>query len=288
MHWQKARGGPLSRFSQSLLLRVPAELVERELAAALAALVGHHEALRLTLDAEADGTWRLHIPEPAPAPERSVAGASLLRRVAVDGLAGPALQERLAAEAEACERRLDPAAGLMLQAVWFDAGASQPGHLLLAIHHLAVDGVSWRILAEDVEAAWRAVRAGRPVSLAPRGTSFRRWAGHLAAQAGSAAVAAELPYWRSQGEGPALRLSPGGLDPLRDTLGSAGQLTLRLEAQATQALLTRVAAAFHGGIEDVLLTGLSLAVADWCGRRGVRACGADRPGGAWSGGRIWS
>ena len=65
----------------------------------------------------------------------------------------------IASEAAAAERRLDPAAGVMLQAVWFDAGAGQPGRLLLAIHHLAVDGVSWRILVPDLAAAWRAVAA---------------------------------------------------------------------------------------------------------------------------------
>ena len=72
------------------------------------------------------------------------------------------------------------------------------------------------------------------------------------------------------------------LDPARDTLGTAGHLTLTLPAAVTQALLTRVPAAFHGGINDVLLTGLALAVADWC-RRHVqgaggpgRECGADR------------
>src|SRR5205085_4982691 len=56
------------------------------------------------------------------------------------------------------------------------------------------------------------------------------------------------------------------LDPVRDTLGTAGHLTLTLPAAVTDALLTRVPAVFHGGIDDVLLTGLALAVADWCRR----------------------
>ena len=64
----------------------------------------------------------------------------------------------------------------MLQAVWFDAGAERPGRLLLCIHHLAVDGVSWRILVPDLEAAWRQVAAGQAVALPARSTSFRRWA----------------------------------------------------------------------------------------------------------------
>ena len=67
---------------------------------------------------------------------------------------------------------------------------------------------------------------------------------------------------------PSLLLVAGGLDAVRDVGGTAGHLTLTLPAAVTQALLTRVPAAFHGGIDDVLLTGLGVAVADWCRRHG--------------------
>ena len=181
-------------------------------------------------------------------------------------------------EAEAAERRLDPAAGVMLQAVWFDAGAERSGRLLLCIHHLAVDGVSWRILVPDLEAAWRqiaaGVAAGQAVALPARGTSFRRWAQRLALHAQSAALRQELPFWRGQQGLPSLLLTQGKLDPVRDRLGTAGHLTVSLPAEVTQALLTRVPAAFHGGIDDVLLGALAVAVADWCRRQ----CTAGRAG----------
>ena len=154
----------------------------------------------------------------------------------------------------------------MLQAVWFDAGADQAGRLLLTIHHLAVDGVSWRILVPDLEAAWLAIAAGDEAELAPLSTSLLRWAEHLSRQAGSEALRGELPFWRAQREQPSLLLSEGSLDPQRDRLGGAGHLCVSLPVGVTQALLTRVPSAFHGGIEDVLLAGLSLAVADWCRR----------------------
>ena len=53
-------------------------------------------------------------------------------------------------QAQAAQARLEPEAGVMLQAVWFDAGPEQAGRLLLTIHHLAVDGVSWRILVPEL------------------------------------------------------------------------------------------------------------------------------------------
>ena len=71
----------------------------------------------------------------------------------------------------------------MVQAVWFDAGAERAGRLLLTIHHLAVDGVSWRILVPDLAAAWEAIAGGRAPALAPPGTSLRRWAQRLVAHA---------------------------------------------------------------------------------------------------------
>ena len=70
----------------------------------------------------------------------------------------------------------------MVQAVWFDAGSTAAGRLLLSIHHLAVDGVSWRILVPELAAAWEAIAQGRVPAAGRRGTSFRGWAQRLALQ----------------------------------------------------------------------------------------------------------
>ena len=268
MQWLKERGGPIGRFSQAMLLRVPAGLSEEHLAAALQVVLDHHDALRLRLtvgspDAGSpeDGEWRLEI-----APPGSVAAGACLRRVDVGALDERDLRGAIAAEADAAEARLAPAAGLMLQAVWFDAGAERAGRLLLTIHHLAVDGVSWRILVPDLGAAWQAISRGQTVALPARGTSFRRWAERLWSHARDESVGGELSFWSAMAGKPSLLLVEGRLDPSRDTLGSAGHLTLTLPGAVTQALLTQVPAAFHGGINDVLLTGLTLAVADWCRR----------------------
>ena len=118
----------------------------------------------------------------------------------------------------------------------------------------------------DLAAAYEAIAAGQAITLPPRGTSFREWAERLAAHAQDDRIAQELPFWRGMQREPSLLLTEERLDPARDTLGTAGHLTLTLPAAVTDALLTRVPSAFHGGIDDVLLTGLALAVADWCRR----------------------
>ena len=263
MRWLCERGGLIDRFHQRMLLRVPAGLREDDLAAALQVLLDHHDALRLRVGVAAgEGGWRLEI-----APAGSVRAADCLRRIGVAGLADGGLRACFAEHAAAAERRLSPAGGVMVQAVWFDAGAEHAGRLLLTIHHVAVDGVSWRILVPDLAAAWAAIASGAAPVLAARGTSFRRWAQRLASHAHDASLVEEVGFWSGMLSEPALSLVEGSLDPTRDVTSTARKLKFTLPASVTGPLLTRVPAAFHGGINDVLLTGLVVAVAGWRRRR---------------------
>ena len=267
MHWLLERGGPIDRFCQAMLLQVPAGLQRDHLVGALQCLFDHHDALRLRLTGS-EAPWSLEV-----APAGAVVAGDCLRRIDICGLDDAGLHACIVEAAPAAERRLDPAAGAMVAAVWFDAGAQAPGRLLLTIHHLAVDGVSWRILVPELAAAWAAIARGGMPAPAPRGTSFRGWAQRLASHARDGGCVEELAFWRGMLGSPSLSLVEGALDPSRDINGTAGRLTLTLPAALTGALLTRVPAAFHGGINDVLLTGLVVAIADWCRRRG-RGSGA--------------
>ena len=92
----------------------------------------------------------------------------------------------------AARSRLNPAAGVMLSALW----VASTGQLALIIHHLAVDAVSWRILLEDLNIAWAQHHSGQPVTLPASGTSFRRWAELLAEHAQTPAVVDLADIWR--------------------------------------------------------------------------------------------
>ncbi|MFI5800202.1 amino acid adenylation domain-containing protein [Streptomyces sp. NPDC051677] len=241
MHRLRERGGPIGSFSQSVLLVTPAGADEKRLAGTLQAVLDHHDALRMRV--ATDGDWTAHIPPPG-----SVEAAGLLERVAVpDGDFATVLQVPA--------HRLRPESGELVRAVWYDAGPGRPGRLLLTVHHLAVDGVSWAILRADLATAWR------EVELPPAGTSVRHWARLLEREAG--ARRAELDTWRRVGEG----LDPGaGIrrpDPERDVVGTVRHLTRGLAPEPTAELLTAVPAAFHAGPDDVLLAALALAFARW-------------------------
>ncbi|MGO9776574.1 MAG: condensation domain-containing protein, partial [Terracidiphilus sp.] len=262
MRWLREVGGLIDRFHQAMLLRVPAGLQHDHLTAALQSVLDHHDALRLRVASEGE-EWNLEVMPPG-----AVFAGDCLRRVDVWGLDNGALRTCIGEQARAAESRLAPASGMMMQAVWFDAGADAAGRLLLSIHHLSVDGVSWRILVPDLAVAWEAIAGGHVPSLPSRGTSLRRWAQQLAVNAQDAGRIKELALWTGILSEPAASLVDGSLDPARDFGGPARRLTLTLPAAITGALLTRVPAAFHAGINDALLTALTLAIADWRRRRG--------------------
>ena len=269
MRWLLERGGPIDRFNQSTLLRAPARLQHDHLIAALQAVLDHHDALRLRLIASGERRdWTAEI-----VPRGAVKASDCLHRIDVSGFDEAERQACIAEQAHAAEDRLAPAASRMVQAVWFDGGAEHAGRLLLVIHHLAVDGVSWRILVPDLAAAVEAVAAGREMILPPPSTSFRRWAQRLATQAVDTAWTEELSFWTNTLNASAPPLIGVPLDPGRDTVGSARQLTLVLPAAITNPLLTTVPAAFHGRVNNVLLTAFVLAIANWRRhqRRGIES-----------------
>ncbi len=118
----------------------------------------------------------------------------------------------------AARSRLNPAAGVMLSALW----VASAGQLVLFIHHLAVDGVSWRILLEDLNIAWAQHHSGQPVALPAGGTSFARWASLLAEHARRPEVVEQADAWRQVAATPA---ALPAVQPAVDTYVSAGRLS---------------------------------------------------------------
>ena len=128
----------------------------------------------------------------------------------------------------AARSRLNPAAGVMLSALW----VASTGQLVLIIHHLAVDGVSWRILLEDLNIAWAQHRSGQPVALPAAGTSFARWASLLAEHARTRRRCwSRRDAWRQVAAAPA---ALPAVHPEVDTLPPPGTLSVALDAETTR------------------------------------------------------
>jgi amino acid adenylation domain-containing protein/non-ribosomal peptide synthase protein (TIGR01720 family) len=256
--WFLEQGHPAPwHFNQSVQLAVDPAVRGETLSAALAAVLDHHDALRLRFR-RTDGGWeQLHADTAAIA----------LETVDLSALGDDEQDREMDAQSEARQASLDLENGPLGRAVLFGRGA-RGRILLLVLHHLVVDGVSWRILREDLERACAQLESGQPVDLGAKSTSFRQWAQTLEAYAAGGTLSAEAAHWLAQGaEGVARLPVVGEGDP---TFARARTLAVRLDEAETEALLREVPAAYRTQINDALLAALTEAVAGWTGGGRVR------------------
>ncbi|MUM00222.1 amino acid adenylation domain-containing protein [Mycobacterium sp. CBMA334] len=234
-------GGPVDQFNQTVVVQAPPGVTESDVEMVLSALLDRHAMLRLRAEDGGAGNWSLVVPEK---------GSAQAYLESVDALSDEALV--------AARSRLNPAAGAMVSALW----VASTGQLALTIHHLAVDAVSWRILLEDLNIAWAQHSQRQSVALPTTGTSFAQWTALLGEHARSATVVDQADGWRrvlaTSSVLPAIR-------PELDTYGTAGHLTASLDVETTRALLGEVPAAFHAGVQDILLIAYGLALTQFLG-----------------------
>ncbi|WP_156425237.1 non-ribosomal peptide synthetase, partial [Mycobacterium sp. GA-1285] len=243
MRWLQSVDGPVEQFNQTMVVQAPAGVTEADVAALLQALLDRHAMLRVRVSDDDVGGWALQVPTAG-----SVDARDCLESVEV-------FTEGALAAARS---KLNPTAGLMLRALW----VSSTSQLVLVVHHLAVDGVSWRILLQDLNLAWSRYRSGQQVALPATGTSFARWASLLNELARDETVVAQADVWRQVAAAPA---ALPGVQPARDTYENAGNLSVGMDAETTSVLLSDVPAAFHAGVQDILLIAFALAVAEFTG-----------------------
>ncbi|KTT44251.1 peptide synthase, partial [Pseudomonas oryzihabitans] len=228
-------------WNQALLLEPEAPLEPERLRRALARLVATHGALRLSF-AQAEGRWQQRY--------RASEDADLLWHSLVTHAELPAL-------ADEAQASLNLDQGPLLRAVLADL-AEGGQRLLLVIHHLAVDGVSWRILLDDLARAY-----AEPEQSLPAATPYASWVQALQ----GLELDSERAYWQQLPEAPALPCDdPSG----RAWESDAQRLSLRLDAERTRELLTQAPAAFRTQVNDLLLTALVRALHGWTGQTEAR------------------
>ncbi|VVO19238.1 non-ribosomal peptide synthetase [Pseudomonas fluorescens] len=235
-------------WNQSLLLKPSGPLHGELLEQALQVLVQQHDALRLSFNQGADG-WSAHYRPFDPA-------QPLLWQTALD--AGSEVE----AACEEAQRSLNLAQGPLLRGMLLSlADGSQ--RLLLVIHHLAVDGVSWRVLLEDLQSTYQQLQSGQPLKLPAKTSALKTWAEQL--QRHTASLAGELPWWREQ-----LLATPTDLpcDYPEGSLCNSQALSVRshLSPALTRQLLQQAPAAYRTQVNDLLLTALARVICRWTGQ----------------------
>jgi amino acid adenylation domain-containing protein/non-ribosomal peptide synthase protein (TIGR01720 family) len=257
-HWFFEREFPdPNHWNQSLLLEVRKPLDYPALDRAVQYLQQQHDVLRARFIRD-DGQWRQHIDAETTSP--------VVHQIDLSTLSESMQRERVHSLATEWQASLNVVEGPLLRVVWFDMGSLRPGRLLLIIHHLVIDGVSWRILLEDLENAYVQHRRGDSVRLPAKSTSFKQWSERLQQYGQSDRLQDEASYWVDPRRA---MLAPLPVDePEGDrTEASSESLSAFLQEEETHALLREVPAAYQTQINDVLLTALSQTVARWTDQR---------------------
>jgi len=239
-------------WNQALVLK-PLQLLDpHRLEQALLAVLEHHDALRLSF-CQRDAQWHA---EHLAVPEGGVLKQAQVRDMA-----------QCTALFTDTQRSLDLQHGPLLRALLVDGPEGQQ-RLLIAIHHLVVDGVSWRVLLEDLQNVYRQLSEGQSVSLPSKTSALRDWAARLQAYAGSESLREELSVWQDQLAGPETVLPvarPQGSLRNRD----ADTVSVRLDAEHTRQLLQQAPSAYRTQVNDLLLTALARVLCRWSGHASV-------------------
>ena len=247
----------LNHFNNALLFEPRERLRVEVLRAALAALMAHHDALRLTFYS-VDSQWHQVCEPPG-------SGGVPLVHADLSALPEERFQEAVEKVNADLEQSLDITEALAHMA-YYDRGPNASGRLLWVLHHLVVDGISWGILLSDLESSYRALCSGRSPALPPKTSSFKSWTEHLQNYAMSRQLREQAGFWlnlpveqvravpRDRAEGEGLR-------------ASSRWVVRTLDAEATRRLLQDVPQAFRTMIHDVLLTALLTAWNQHTGQR---------------------
>ena len=246
-------------YNQSRLLEVHGTVDAAVFAKAVAKLLLHHDALHLRFVEKQDG-WQGTI----AAPDHDVP----FELVDLSGLSEAEQSRAVEANAARLHASLNLQEGPLLRVALFDRGPQRSSYLLIVVHHLAVDGVSWQILLEDLQSLYQQLSEGQEPSLPSKTTSFQHWAERLREHASSQILRDELSYWLSIGDHLPTRL-PLDKAAGTNTIADARTVSVSLDADDTRAVLQEIPVAYRTHINEVLLTALVRAFAPWTGSKSL-------------------
>ncbi|WP_270171314.1 non-ribosomal peptide synthetase [Paenibacillus sp. SYP-B4298] len=253
-------------WNQAMLLTVRQPVDEAALQQAMDCLLAHHDALRIGF-APAEAGW-----VPSIAEEHEF---SLLEKVDLSAVSEQDRRKELEQSAAAWQQSLS-LSGPLVRAVLFNLGDGEPARLLLVVHHLVIDAVSWQILLEDLEQAYEAASRQQQPALPAKTTSFKRWAEGLQRYAASPELKQEAQWWlKAAGAGAERLPTDYPLDERelngqrRNTESSAATIYVELNEQETQRLLRELPEVYRAQMKEVLLAALAHSVGEWSGLRQV-------------------
>ncbi|NET44012.1 non-ribosomal peptide synthetase [Okeania sp. SIO2B3] len=251
----------MHHFNQSFMLSVSPQLDPELLSTAVGKILEHHDVLRLRFHKTSKSWQQINYGKPESIPFQVVDLSKLSTPEQFNLLGQTAIEQQAS---------LDLNNGPLIKVILFKLGSQTPGRLLIIVHHLAVDGVSWRILLEDLFEVYQQLEQKQTVQLPGKTTAFQDWAVRLLEYGQSQELQAQLDYWLNQPWDNVVSLPVDNADKKADNIvGNAVNISKSLTKEQTTALLQEVPSTYNTQINDVLLTALVISLADWMGTKTV-------------------
>jgi amino acid adenylation domain-containing protein/non-ribosomal peptide synthase protein (TIGR01720 family) len=241
-------------WNQAIMLHNPNGFDESNVGKAFEGIIVHHDALR-TIFTLKDGKYT---------PYNQGVDTALYTLEVTDfrGFADIELLNSINGRVKAIQSSINLESGPLVKLGLFKT--DEGDHLLIVIHHLVVDGVSWRILLEDFTAGYRQLGDGEPLKFPFKTNSLQEWSNRLHEYAQSSELLKQLEYW-SHIEQQGVSLIPKDYAIEESYVCDSAMVTIELDEEETKQLLTRTNHVYHTEIVDILLTALGLAVFEWSG-----------------------
>jgi amino acid adenylation domain-containing protein/non-ribosomal peptide synthase protein (TIGR01720 family) len=247
-----------NHFNISVMVSAGNDMNMNALRGSLAAMLRHHDALRMRYKKLSDGAWQQRY---APVAEVEVS----LEVVDLNAVPVEELHDAILKTAADSQGTLNLEQGPLFKAVYIDLGADRGARLLLVVHHLVMDIISWRILFEDLQTTYKQITNGEAVQLRAKSTSYQQWAAQLKAYAATTEPGQEIGYWTDERR---RQIQPLPVDHhgrnLESTIKYANS---KLSKELTEALLREVPRVYHTQINEVLLAALAGIYQQWTGER---------------------
>ncbi|AYJ48473.1 hypothetical protein D8W71_09175 [Rhodococcus sp. P1Y] len=247
-------------FTQSFVFTTPADLTTDTLQRILSRIAAAHPTLGARI--RRFETWEFTLPPTTVEPPIETLTVS-------DGWSSPQWLTTVDDLVTRMSLQLDPTNGILWRAMWCTNSGDSTGRLVMVIHHLAVDGVSWRILEDDLAHAWTLDTGTTTTELLPVGTSITTWTHALTERAHDRDLTDQLEHWTTVADATHPLFGDRSIDPDRDTHATTGHIHLTVPADLTATLLGDVTTTLTASVEDILLTALTIATSAWRARRGL-------------------
>jgi amino acid adenylation domain-containing protein/non-ribosomal peptide synthase protein (TIGR01720 family) len=246
-------------YNQAILLEPKRRISAEKLKIVTEKLIERHDALRIRFRRTSRGWGQFNEAEETQ------------EVFSVEDLSGAG--EEWASEVERrsqeIQRGLDLFDGPLIRVAWFDLSLERAGRILIVIHHLVVDGVSWRILLEDLQRGYEQIERGEEIVLGPKTTSYKHWAEKLEKEAEKWEQSDEMAYWEAQ----AKKLKEAGLREKKEErhpIGESGVVKVSLSVEETRSLITGSTTWYDAQIQEILVWAVSKVLGKWLAVRYIK------------------